>query len=922
MNSRLLRLLVLSAIPVTLTIVPAYAQLAAPASGRIVGRVVDIATGSGLSAVTVQVLGTNIGGVSGLDGRYVVNNVPPGRVTLRVTSLGFATKTITGLDINSSTTTEQNISLETEAVALGAIEVTAAAERGSVSRALDQQRTATGIVNAITAEQISRSPDGDAAAAVQRVSGVTVQDNKFVVVRGLGERYTTTSLNGVRIPSSEPEKKLVPLDLFPTSLLEQITTSKTFTPDQPGDFSGAQVDIKTREFPSARHYALSLTMGLNEAVTGKPIVAPARFGAEWLALGGSNRALPERLRAAGKFEQQVSQEEVNTLIRSMNNTWSGRAARGTPNYSIGASVGGNEHILGRQLGYLLSGTYSIGQETKANEVRALAFPSDDGSTSEIDRFTGATARTSVLWGGIANVSSLLGSSTRLALNTTYNRSADNEARHETGLSDDDGIPLEISRLRYVERSVGSIQLLGEHEFAGPHRLDWSLSGSRVTRDEPDRSEFVYEMQPDPITAELLSPAWLAAANEGAVRTFAQLDEKAWEARLNYRVNLSARAHQLKFGGVLRGTDRNADNRAYSITAPTLSRSERERPAETIIRQYAEPGSNTLRLMPLLQGGSYTARDLLTAGYAQLEYGFSDRVRLISGARVEHSNVDVVAEPTLGNPIDVTTAYTDVLPALTVNLGMSANQNLRFSVSQTLSRPEYREMAPVAYRDVLGGDNVIGNATLVRSLIRNADLRWEMYPSNGEILSVAVFGKFFQDPIERVYLGTSGTRVVTFVNAESATNYGVELELRKNLGFIAEVLQPLTLSSNLTLMKSDITIRGGGSFQDRRSMVGQAPYVVNSAFTYASASGAFSATALYNVVGRRVHSAAEAPLPDVYEQPRNALDLALRFPFFANLAAKVDIRNVLDSPYEVTQGSATREYYKSGRVISIGLNWKP
>lgn len=900
-----------------------YAQQPAPANGRIVGRVVDAQTGTGLSAVTVQVEGTRLGVMTGLDGRFVVSNVPDGAVTLRVSSLGYASKSVTGIAVQGGTVVEQNISLEAEAVAVEAVEVTAAAERGSVNRALDHQRTASGIVNGVTAEQIARSPDSDAAQAVQRVSGVTVLDGKFVVVRGLGERYTTTSLNGARMPSAEPEKKVVPLDLFPASLIETITTSKTFTADQPGDFSGAQVDIKMREFPARRRQSISLSVGANDAVTGRSVVAPPTMGGEWLGFGARKRSLPSKLASAGSFAQSFSQEEVNGLVRSMNNSWTGRARNGHPNATIGASVGGNEPIFGRRIGYAFSGTYNLGQETRENEVRALAFPGEAGTTSEIDRFTGSTIRESVLWGGLANFSTLLGSSSRLALNTSYNRSAENELRNEVGVSDDDGFPLEITRLRYVERSVASAQLLGEHEFSRNDRLEWAATASRVTRDEPDRAEFVYERQPDPLTGEPLAPAWFAAANEGAVRTYSALSESALEAKLNFRhaFGSATRDHHIKVGVLARTTDREADNRSYSITAPTLSRDQRTGDAETIIAAFSAPGSAVLRLTPMLQGGSYAAMDRLLAGYAQVETRVTNKLRVLAGARVEHSAVNVTAEPTVGSAVDIEPTYTDVLPAVSLTYAVSDNQNLRLSATQTLSRPEYRELAPVTYRDVIGGDNLIGNADLRRSKIRSYDMRWELYPASGEVVSFGVFAKSFIDPIERVYLGTSGTRVVTFVNAQGASNYGAEVELRKNLGAVAEWLNPLTLSTNLTVMRSDITLQGGGKFTDQRPMVGQSPYVINTALTYAAANGA-SATVLYNLVGKRIHSAAEAPLPDVYEQERQVLDLAFRFPLLAGTSAKIDVKNVLDSPYRVTQGTAIRESYNAGRVMSLGVSWNP
>jgi TonB-dependent receptor len=308
----------------------------------------------------------------------------------------------------------------------------------------------------------------------------------------------------------------------------------------------------------------------------------------------------------------------------------------------------------------------------------------------------------------------------------------------------------------------------------------------------------------------------------------------------------------------------------------------------------------------------------------VDLALAERLRLVGGARLERSEVAVDAEPTIGARVHTAPAYTDLLPALALNFKLTEGQNFRLSVSQTLSRPEYRELAEIQYREVIGGENVIGNPALRRALIRNADLRWEWYPGAGEILSVALFAKRFQDPIERIYLATSGTRIVTFVNAEGAENYGVEFELRKSLGTLAEALAPLTLAANATLMHSEIRIGSGmaSKTNDRRAMVGQAPYVFNTSLTYASAAERASATLLYNVVGRRIVSASEAPLPDVVEEPRHALDLALRFPLMGGVSAKIDARNLLDSPAEVRQGGVVREFYRTGRSVSFGVSVRP
>ena len=275
-------------------------------TGRIVGRIVDAETGRGISDAGIQLVGTTSGTMSGVEGRYTLSAVPAGTITIQVRLLGYQPKTVTGLQLAAETTLEQDISLSASTVQLETQVVTADAERGSVNSALDTQRNATGIVNAVTAEQIQRSPDGDAAQAVQRVSGVTVQDGKYVYVRGLGERYTTASLNGARIPSPEPERRVVPLDLFPSSLIQSVTTSKTFTPDQPGDFSGASVEIQTREFPAARQVSYSASSGLQQCRDGQLRSRRATRGIGVARLRRRGTRRPEHSRRVSKHHSRSS----------------------------------------------------------------------------------------------------------------------------------------------------------------------------------------------------------------------------------------------------------------------------------------------------------------------------------------------------------------------------------------------------------------------------------------------------------------------------------------------------------------------------------------------------------------------------------------------------------------------------------------
>jgi len=899
--------------------------------GRLVGRVIDASTGLGLSDVGVQVVGTTHGTSSGVDGRFAIGSIDAGTVTIHLRRIGFTPKTVTGLMLEPGQALEQNIALEPASFRLTAQIVTAAKERGTVNEALDQQRASNAVVSAVTAEQIQKSPDGNAAQAVQRVSGVTVQDGKYVYVRGLGERYTTSSLNGSRMPSPEPEKRVVPLDLFPAGLLQSITTTKTFTPDQPGDFSGAQVDIRTREFPAERAYSAQIGSGYAAGATGRALSLAQGVGGERLAMVGGKRALPALLREVGNFQGlNLSQGDKNLLVSQFRNAWSPLAANGSPNVSGAFAVGGDDPVLfGHRVGYLFSGTLTQSVDVKSDQVRALADRGTvKGSTNEIDRFTGATASQSVLWGGLANLSTMVGRHSRVLLNAMYNRSADNSTRTERGAFENEGIQARIQRMQYVERAVQSLQLGAEHAVGEAHTMDWMLTASRVRRDEPDRSEFVQQVERDtPTSPEVYR--WLSTGNGGAVRTFSTLDESNREARANYQFTFgpSGAQHRIKLGGLWRDTERDADTRAFSVSAPGAANALRElRPEQIFDGRFTAPGSHVFDIAPLAQGGSYGARDRLSAAYLMTEWTALTGVKVIGGARAEWDQLAVDAVSTLGSPVATFKRWNDLLPALAVTISLPRDQQLRLSASRTLARPEYRELSPIKSRDVLNGDDVQGNDQLERTRIVNLDARWEWYPHASEVLSVAVFHKDFDQPIERVYRAAgSGTRTVFYTNARRARNFGVELEARRSLAFLTQALASFQAFANLTVMRSRIELAPNtqaSATNLQRAMVGQAPFVLNTGLTWVSRGGGASATVLFNRVADRIDAAGDTPLPDVVERARNVLDLSVRVPVRGALSMRVDAKNLLDAPYWTTQGTVTRESYRIGRTVHAGFAWRP
>ncbi len=889
------------------------------ATGKITGRVLDAKTGTPLTDVAIQVVGTaGLGTMSGLEGRYLILRAPAGTTTLSVRRLGYQAKTITGIMVPENGAVEQDISLTTADVQLAAVTVTAAAEKGSVSKAMDEQRTSNAILNSTTSEQISKSPDGDAAAAVKRVSGVTVQDGKYVFVRGLGERYTQTSLNGARVPSPEPEKKMVPLDLFPAGLLDAITTSKTFTPDQPGDFSGALVDIRTKDFPGRRQFGISTSGGLNTGATAQQVLVAPTTGGEWLARAGDERSMPSAVNAAGNLRSVQPGAQTNALLQSFRNAWSPTRGNAKPNGSLGMSYGGEDAVLGHRLGYVGSFSYSSSQEVRLGERVASPRADGKGGAEALNNFAGETGRSSVLYGGMLNLSTWLGQKSRVTFANTYNRTSDNEAQLLEGYNEDFARTIRTSRLSFIQRSVLATQLRGEHVVGSRHFIDWSASRSGVNRDEPDRADLNYWNVDNTLQ-------WKGGAND-ATRTFSKLNEHDLAGALNYKVMIGNEGANrlLKVGAYSRDLERTSDVRSYDFVNLRLDSPQLRLPAEQLFdgRYFANADTNML-VRPSTFGGTYSATEQLMAGYAMMELPLNDKIKLIGGARLEKANIDVHSVTPQGLDTTSRLRNTDVLPSLALTWQLSNTQNLRVSASQTLSRPEYRELSPIAYLEIGGNNEERGNPGLKRSLIQNYDVRWELYPGSGEVLSLGVFVKNFANPIERVLVATTGKPQTGFTNAESARNYGAEIDLRKNLGGLVNLLQPFTVFANGTVMNSRINITDGltAATNPNRSMVGQAPYVVNTGLSYSNLSGNLNANLLYNVVGKRIVIAGVNPIPDTYEQPRNILDFALQFPVMQGVQGKFSAQNLLNAPFVEKTGDLTRRRYEMGRIFSAGFSLK-
>lgn len=899
----------------------------AQGGGRITGRILSQETGQPLGDATVELVSGRAVRSASLDGRFVLSELPTGTVSLRVRRLGYRMKVVSNVVVKSGATTEQDIVLIAGAVELEAMRVTSEAERGGVARMLTEQRDAAGVTSGISRDQIEKSPDVDAASAVVRVSGVTVNNGRTVSVRGLAERYSTTTLNGSRVPSPEPERRDVPLDLFPSGILDGIRAAKTFTADRPGDFSGAEVDLKTRDFPVRRSFMLSGWLGANDAIVGRRTIVPDAVGGELFGTQNQVRALPLALDTI-KNMSAVPVSQQPPLISTLRNVWTAPRGTGGGDGSLSGSVGGTTKLLGLETGYIATGTYTTQQGVHAGEIRNTPANGAGSRLVTSDSLGGENTSRSMVAGALLNLSVRVGDGVIRSANT-LTRTADNEVQQRTGFTGAGGDDiarqnlLQTTRLVYTQRAVRSNQLSGEHRWRWLG-VDWSMANSAVERVEPDRSDFAQRVFVK--GADTTLGAWIGSVRS-ASRTFSRLTEDNTDlsGALKFVFSGLPFSPTLKVGGATRTTTRNTKVNAYDFQNFGLPIASLTVPAEQIFSP-ANIQAAKLRLQDNPYGGGYDADDKLWATFWQMQLQPRRSLDVIVGLRQEVDSIRVVTRGVGSLVTDRPTGFrtVDYLPTLSSTLRLPHDVQVRFGVSKTLARPNYREMADLIYFEPIGGDIYAGNPKIRRSQITNYDLRAEWYGKANEALSIGVFYKEFLDPIEQALASIAGAAAIRWVNSKEGVAKGVEFEARVGLDRLTPSLRTIGLFTNVSLLQSSITL-GEQLFTSpatnaKRAMVGQAPYVVNAGLSWSP--GYLSATLLYNRVGDRIAFAGLGGLPDAKDKARDVLDLSLQVPLRQHVTLRFDGRNLLDAKYVQDQGGFARRSYTVGRQFRTGFSWTP
>lgn len=927
--------------------------------GTISGTVLDKESGETMISATVLVEGTDAGEVTDFDGKYQIK-IDAGTYDIVFSYVGYPEMKIEGVVVKDGgvTVIDALLTMEKGGVQIEEIVVQAEAIKTTENAILVTRLNANRFTDGISQGEMAKLNISSADQAVAKVVGVSIADGS-VVVRGLGDRYSTAQLNGASIPSANPYKNSVNLDLIPAGLLSNIITSKTFTPDQPGTFTGGNVNIETKSFPETKSFKISLSTGYNTQSSFQNNFLTHDGGdLDWLGYDDGYRSRSSLyddenyadalLRSAGTkarnddaMAAKVEELYDATLTNMVPTTTT------TPmNHGIGFSFGNQYEVGGRDLGVILSANYSRSFRHYDAGLRNYTLESTTSQNlNQNFNLGGTTSIESPTVGGMVGLSYKINPSNRISFNTLYNHSADKSTRSFSGEHNTYQVTFpeifEFRELYWLERSLLNNMLLGQHLFGSDGvKLEWIASASVATQREPELRYFGNEFDPKDLDDPTDDRYAIRAPSEYDYPNhfFRKLSDEQFEVKLDLTFpvlhNLS-KGNKIKTGILYSLKNRIFDERRYSVQEKSAENYngdaaaffsdensgviEKDANVRNVIGNYIVDDTRA--------SNSYIGSEKVMAIYAMGTIEPIENLDIVFGTRLENASLPVESADSL-----YTAGKLSVLPSINLRYALRNKMNLRAAFTQTVARPNLRELAPFSNFDFRTGAFIVGNPKLKITSITNLDLRWEWMPRIGEILAISTYLKSFINPIVLVNLGKSNPEF-QYQNVDKATVYGVELEYRKNLGFISPALNNFKLGANLSCIYSEVDIDAeeladirsiNPDASDKRTFFNQSPYIVNTNLVYSNSEKNIDATLSFNIFGDRLVIVGQEGTPDIFEQTRPKLDFTISKKIKENLSVRLSAKNLLDPEYKLQSSFNGNDYiysnYNLGRTISMSLSY--
>lgn len=907
-------------------------------AGVVRGTIVDKQTKEPLTGATVQIATMNAGAAADINGNYTLT-IKNGTYTLSIKYIGYKPIEIKDLKVGNETIV--NIEMESDTHTLGDVTVVAKAKRNTDLSVLTDQRRSLVVQSGVSAQQITKTQDKDASEVIRRVPGVSIIDERFVMVRGLSQRYNNVWINGSAVPSSEADSRAFSFDIIPSSQLDNMTIVKSPAPEYPADFTGGFILINTKDMPDENSFSVTLGGGINDRTHFKDFSYNKGSMTDVLGFDNGLRSLPNGIKTPMKtFDGKA----VDLINNGFNNDWTLKTKQPTADLKLNMAYNHLwESESGRKYGLLTAVNYSNTYKTYLDMENSLfgTYDTANDQSNYLRKSTDNQYVNDVRVGAMLNLTFIPRNSlNRYEFKNIFNQLGKNKYTSRKGFNAQSDYE-ENYEYYYSSRTTYNSQFTGKHTL-DQAKVDWNAGYAYSNRNLPDRRRILLS------DASLYGKdaMWAYTGNDIS-REFSKLDEHILSGNVNYtqNFNIGSITPTLKAGayGEYRTRDYNTRYFFYNwnVSGNALPQDFQYLDPTTELLTAGNYGENKLHMFEeIKKRNNYSGTNQLYAGYAAFQIPLG-RLDIYAGVRFEHNNMKLVSNlsDTQDNKESRFYKSNDLFPSLNTCYKFNEKHQLRFSYGKSVNRPEFREVSTSVYDDFDLASPVMGNKDLKTAYIHNLDFRYEYYPAAGEMISLAVFYKRFNNPIEWTYTVTGGTELTySYENAHQAINFGVELEIKKNLDFIG--LRNLSWSFNGAWIKSEVQF-AEGSLEKDRPMQGQSPYLINTGVFYQHPRVGTSAGILYNRIGKRIVGVGRSSntsgndsntVPNSYEMPRNTLDLSFGQKLGKHWEVKLSVRDLLAEKVAFKQfanvptESGTREQeqivklYQPGRNFNLSISF--
>ena len=913
-------------------------------NGTIRGTIKDTKTKEDLVGATVFIEALNRGVAADINGFFSISNVPAGKYKLKVSFVGYKIKFIDDVQVLAQQVTEINTFVDEEGATLKEVKVVGQKLTNTEVSVISEIKAAQQIVSGISAAQISKTLDRNAAEVVKRVPGVTIFGDRFINIRGLNERYNTVMLNNVFTPSMESDARSFSFDILPSNQIDRILVYKSPAAELPGEFAGGVVKIFTKSIPDQNSFTVDYGTSYRDGTTGKDFYAPQAGAIAWTGFNDGFSDLPKYFPSTADLKNisATNPQRLQQVGQSMKNSWTPVQSSAMPDQRLALTSAYKFDLGDMTLGNVTAVNYSNTRTRFTKSQNDFTF-SKIATTGEPDVnsfFIDEQYSNAVRVGVLHNWALKINSNHTIEFKNLYNQLSNSQFIDRRGF--ENGADWEIRSFNQNYRGIYTGQLVGKHKFNNDKtNLDWVVGYNKSFNELPDYKRFRYDAG-----GQLYVPQGAVQAfNLG--RTNIILDEKAITSSVNLIQKLVVKKGttkednkevEVKAGVFFEAKDRtfNARNLGF-VQANSSLFNIGTLPIETIFAPQNINTTNGVKIDEQTNNSdAYTASNNLVAFYLSGNYSFTQKLNLIAGVRAESNQQKLNGfDNRDGKPVNFNRNILNILPSLNLTYNFSEKSLLRLAYGKTLNRPEFREIAPFTFYDFVLNRVVTGNPAINNASIDNYDFRYEWYPTPSEIVSVAAFYKNFTNPIEVVF--TSGANPnVSFDNAKSAYSAGVEVEARKSLAGLSSssFLNNTNLVFNATFIYSRVSINPNIAFtqSDNRPLQGQSPYIINGGINYNDQKSRLQINLLYNVIGKRIYAVGNnfgTPYPDWYEMPRNILDITFSKGITKNFLVKGGITDILNQKALIlqdgnqdtvfdTKKDQTIQAYNPGSVFSLGL----